>query len=254
MCVNEHFAHVLSLAKIFLNIHVLCTLQDIWFYRSQKLKTLYISKKAFLVFRVIDYQPTLSFQAVFNVEYVNGHHVSSTKLRYCTSSNNPSGMSVQFKTWDVDAWSLHCDGQWNKLTLHYECHVYKTISEFAMFNGLCWEFNIKLSSIYMYSNVSRIWLFWFIKRREGNIILNIKINLPRPWTTWHTTEKFTLTTLHVPPSIPSYIYSLKYHITHTAWHTTIQADIPLNMIVWHSMLHKFIAWYTYGVTYHTTHM
>jgi len=47
---------------------------------------------------------------VFNIEYVENHHVSSSKEQYCTS-HHPDGMSTQFKTWDVDAWTHRCSGQ-----------------------------------------------------------------------------------------------------------------------------------------------
>ncbi|XP_052227971.1 uncharacterized protein LOC127842481 isoform X2 [Dreissena polymorpha] len=57
------------------------------------------------------YKPFLAEgKAVFNIEYVNGHHVSASDLQKCTS-HHPSGMSTQFKVYDVDAWAHHCPGQ-----------------------------------------------------------------------------------------------------------------------------------------------
>ncbi|KAL4234314.1 hypothetical protein ACF0H5_005965 [Mactra antiquata] len=64
-----------------------------------------------------DYDECMEYQtfldegkAVFNVEYVNSHHVSSTKQQMCTR-NSPTGMRTQFKVWDVTSWVWRCPNQ-----------------------------------------------------------------------------------------------------------------------------------------------
>lgn len=57
------------------------------------------------------YQPFLSEgKAVFNIEYVSHHHVSSHDSAKCTHGQ-PHGMSTQFKDKDVTSWAHYCPGQ-----------------------------------------------------------------------------------------------------------------------------------------------
>lgn len=57
------------------------------------------------------YQPFLSEgKAVFNIEYVSNHKVTSSDTRKCTHGQ-PHGMKTQFKDMDVTSWAHYCPGQ-----------------------------------------------------------------------------------------------------------------------------------------------
>ena len=66
-----------------------------------------LSKGSLVKFHIII---RIYFQAVFNIEYVSNHKITSNDNRKCTHGQ-PHGMKTQFKDMDVTSWAHYCPGQ-----------------------------------------------------------------------------------------------------------------------------------------------